>query len=601
MKPLVRCPYCGLTQETPEGVMQCRKCGGDLNAIFQSRSPVFICYSRKDKAFADRLTADLKTQGVETWRDVDDIPLQGQSNRNQWRNAVAEALNNCSAMVVVLSPEALASDEVQAEWNEFASSKRPIYPVIAEPCSVPFYLKIYQIWDMTKDYKEQLPLLAGVLAPKKRYLPPRETPQAPATRKMKPLWIGLLAAVVLIAAGVLVFSLLNKTPQTPADTGNGVNPEQYPLPSELEQPTQSLPNNPVQTEALSSTNDLGIIGKELWRVNVGGEIVHAPSIGPEGEIYVVTHNGLLLVLNSDGSKRWQAIIGSSSSFDVATRVVIGKDGMVALTNDGHLLTFDSEGNPKLNLGKSGGLTAPPFFGEDGTIYVMSNESTLWAISMDGKDLWNTKLCDIYGGGTWPGAVVSFGDVVLAVCKGNTIYELFTDSGTIAYTYPTNDKMESTPAYGEEYNTVYFVSDGGWVFAMSKLEEGPRWQASVAGTANMIQMVDAPVVVGPTNLIYITPRHGTIFALYPKDGSVAWKAKIGGQGVGINPVAVTKNGHVYAKNLTGELFWIDPGGNIKFKLSPVDEAHKFAPPAVGTNGELYLGIGTELVAFQPPAN
>ena len=367
MKQLVRCPYCGLTQEMPEGVMQCRKCGGDLHTAEDLTSPVFICYSRKDKAFADRLTADLKAQGVDTWRDVDDIPLQGQASRNQWRNAVAEALNRCSAMVVVLSPDALASDEVQAEWNEFASSKRPIYPVISEPCSVPFYLKIYQIWDMTKEYKEQLPLLAGVLAPKKKYFPPREVPKPPATRKLKALWIALIAAVVLIAAGVIVFSLLNKNPRTPTDTGNGVNPEQYPLPSELDQPTQPFSNNPVPTEALSSTSDLGIIGTELWRVNVGGEIVHAPTIGPEGEIYVVTHNGLLLVLNADGSKRWQAIIGSSSSFDVATRVVIGKDGMVALTNDGHLLTFDSEGNPKLNLGKSGGLTAPPFIGEDGTI------------------------------------------------------------------------------------------------------------------------------------------------------------------------------------------------------------------------------------------
>ena len=599
MKQLVRCPYCGLTQEMPEGVMQCRKCGGDLNANVQTSSPVFICYSRKDKAFTDRLTADLKAQGVNTWRDVDNIPLQSQTNRNQWRLAVEDALKRCSTMLVILSPDALESDEVQAEWNEFASSKRPIFPVISEPCSVPFYLKIYQIWDMTKEYKEQLPLLAGVLAPKKQYLPPREVPKSPAPRKLNPLWIALIAAVVLIAAGVIVYSLINKTPQTPVTTGNTVNPEQYPLPSELEQPTQAISNNPLPTEPLSGSSDLGVLGKELWRVNVGGEIVHAPTIGPEREIYVVTHNGLLLALNADGSKRWQAIIGSSSSFDIAKRVVIGKDGMVALTNDGHLLTFDSEGNPKLNLGKSGGLTAPPTFGEDGTIYVMSNESTLWAISLEGKDLWNTKLCSIYGGGTWPGAVVSFGDIVLAVCKGDTIYELLADSGTIAYTYQTNDKMESTPAVGQDM-TVYFVSDGGWVFAMPKLDK-PLWTVSVAGGANMIQMVDAPVVAGPDGLIYVTPRHGTIYALKPEDGSIVWSAKIGGQGVGINPVAVTRNGHVYAKNLIGELFWIDPGGNIKLKLSPADEAHKFAPPAVGPNGELYLGVGTELVAFQPPAN
>jgi hypothetical protein len=128
-----------------------------------SKPAVFICYSRHDRDFVDRLTADLKRQGVNTWRDVDDIPGQLQANLQGWRAAVQDALETCEAMLVVLTPDALSSSEVQAEWNDFASRRRPIFPVVVRECTVPFYLKIYQIWDLSSDYKRQLAMLAAAL------------------------------------------------------------------------------------------------------------------------------------------------------------------------------------------------------------------------------------------------------------------------------------------------------------------------------------------------------------------------------------------------------------------------------------------------------
>ncbi|MDO9088275.1 MAG: TIR domain-containing protein [Anaerolineaceae bacterium] len=126
-------------------------------------SSVFICYSRKEIEFADRLVNDLKRNGVQTWRDVDNIPGQLKANLQGWRAAVEEALMTCSAMLIVLSPGALESNEVQAEWNHFASRKRPIYPVVAHECAVPFYLKIYQIWDLTSNYDQKIIQLSEAL------------------------------------------------------------------------------------------------------------------------------------------------------------------------------------------------------------------------------------------------------------------------------------------------------------------------------------------------------------------------------------------------------------------------------------------------------
>ncbi len=125
---------------------------------------VFICYSRNERALVDRLVSDLNTHGVKTWRDVDNIPGSRQSNLQGWRMAVEKALDGCGAMLIVLSPGAVDSHEVQAEWNHFASYKRPIYPIIATQCEVPFYLKIYQIWDLSEDYAANVLKLSSVLA-----------------------------------------------------------------------------------------------------------------------------------------------------------------------------------------------------------------------------------------------------------------------------------------------------------------------------------------------------------------------------------------------------------------------------------------------------
>ena len=602
MAQMIRCQYCGLNQEVPKGVQQCRKCGGDLQSTHPYGKSVFICYSRKDKAFVDRLTADLKQQGVVTWRDVDDIPTQAQVNMNRWQETVEDALEKSSAMLVVLSPDSLESSEVQAEWNEFSSSKRPIYPVIVRPCKVPFRMKIYQVWDLTEDYKKQIQLLAAALGRQPAGVrTPSHPPAAPGSRKKSILAIaGILGAVVLLAGIYLITSIPGKDKSADEfQTSNPqeVNPENFPLPSALEEPTQRIvATTRPQTVPQAASSDLSVLGTELWRKELVGGAKTAPVVGEDGTIYVVTQNGMLTVINPDGDSRWQSILGGASTFGGNSPPVITQDGSVLVVYDGYLKTFAPDGTPVLSLTKLGSITAPPAIGSDGTIYLMSNKSTLWAINPDGSDLWNRELCQVSGGGTWPGPVVSSEGIVYGVCKGRDIYAMDAADGTLLWTYNTNDKMESTPVTGTD-GLTYIVSTGGWVFAMNAGGK-PVWQASVAGPSNMIQMVDAPAVIGRDGLLYIVPRHGSVYALDPATGKEQWKATIGGQGVGNNPVAVSNQGYVYAKNLLGELFCFTNVGEICWQVSQESESAAFSPPAVGPNGELYLAIGNQLVAYLP---
>ena len=135
---------------------------------------VFICYSRKDTDFADRLTADLKAAGVPTWRDVDDIPGDTAAHTQSWRRAVDAALRECTHMIIIVSPDSMDSIEVEAEWNHFLSLRRPVYPVVYRECDVPYRLHALQLWDVRADYAGVLGRLVGLL--------PREQPAAQAER-----------------------------------------------------------------------------------------------------------------------------------------------------------------------------------------------------------------------------------------------------------------------------------------------------------------------------------------------------------------------------------------------------------------------------------
>jgi hypothetical protein len=152
----------GFPNQVSEGLVL-KKVDASQKEHIASGRAVFICYSRDDQAFADRLVANLHGEGIETWRDVDNIHGGRQSNLLGWRAAIEDALDKCAAMLIILSPGAVESQEVQAEWNHFASFKRPIFPVVARECPIPFFLKIYQIWDLRQNYDGQIIALAEAL------------------------------------------------------------------------------------------------------------------------------------------------------------------------------------------------------------------------------------------------------------------------------------------------------------------------------------------------------------------------------------------------------------------------------------------------------
>jgi formylglycine-generating enzyme required for sulfatase activity len=91
----------------------------------QSKATVFISYSRKDIAFADRLDAALMSRGFEPVIDRTDIYAF-----EEWWKRIEALIARADTVVFVLSPDAVASDVALKEVTFAASLNKRFAPIV---------------------------------------------------------------------------------------------------------------------------------------------------------------------------------------------------------------------------------------------------------------------------------------------------------------------------------------------------------------------------------------------------------------------------------------------------------------------------------------
>ena len=104
---------------------------------------VFLSYAQSDAKWARELASLLKSRGLSVWNDAEIAPGQN------WWKETGKALSNADAMVVLLSPDAVKSNNVQREID-FALSqprfKNRLIPVVMRPTrDIPWILEELQM------------------------------------------------------------------------------------------------------------------------------------------------------------------------------------------------------------------------------------------------------------------------------------------------------------------------------------------------------------------------------------------------------------------------------------------------------------------------
>ncbi len=88
---------------------------------------LFISYSRVNTDFAHELSTRLITLGFSLWRDRS----QMDAGEDWWRQ-IQEAIREVETMVLLLSPQALASPVVAREWRYARQMGTRVISIIAE-------------------------------------------------------------------------------------------------------------------------------------------------------------------------------------------------------------------------------------------------------------------------------------------------------------------------------------------------------------------------------------------------------------------------------------------------------------------------------------
>src|SRR5262245_41270793 len=107
----------------------------------------FFSYTRKDSGFVLKLATALREAGANLWLDQLDI-VGGQ----RWDHAVEAALETCQGIIAVLSPQALASINVEDEVSYALEKEKVVIPILLRSCAIPMRLRRIQHIDFTADY-----------------------------------------------------------------------------------------------------------------------------------------------------------------------------------------------------------------------------------------------------------------------------------------------------------------------------------------------------------------------------------------------------------------------------------------------------------------
>lgn len=107
---------------------------------------IFLSHAQRDEAFAEALSAQLKARGFSVWSSAGEV-LPGD---NIWLRT-GEALKKSKAMVILLSPDSMRSENVRREIEYALGDSRyegRVFPVRLRPTDeVPWILRKFKTFD----------------------------------------------------------------------------------------------------------------------------------------------------------------------------------------------------------------------------------------------------------------------------------------------------------------------------------------------------------------------------------------------------------------------------------------------------------------------
>jgi len=297
-----------------------------------------------------------------------------------------------------------------------------------------------------------------------------------------------------------------------------------------------------------------------------------------------------IVIEPGTSCLWRLRLAAGFGFYLASSPAIGPDGTIYIgSTDSALYAVNPDGTLKWRFLTGGWVRSSPAIAPDGTIYIGSCDSSLYAVNPDGTLRWRY----VTGGCVSSSPAIAVDGAVYFGSDDSYFYALNAD-GTLEWSFLTGGAISSSPAIAAG-GTVYIGSDR-YIYALNP-DGTLKWRHDVGYNLDC-----ASPAVGADGTIY-GGRAGGLCALNP-DGSLRWSFSAGGA-VRSSP-AIAVDGTIYF-GVSGDAWW---GESSYFYALNSDGTSKWSyvlsgtamssSPAVSAFGTIYFGSYGYMNALSPDA-
>jgi outer membrane protein assembly factor BamB len=291
----------------------------------------------------------------------------------------------------------------------------------------------------------------------------------------------------------------------------------------------------------------------LWTFPTNGQLRRGPAVGPGGNIYFGSRDGIFRAVSSDGELLWEYNVGDQ-------------------------------------------IWSYPTFGPDGTLYFAANDLALHALDTEGELLWKFEEFN-----DWPGDGVSVtrdGELIVLPSWDGSVYGIDSE-GEGQWSFETGGPVRACPPIGPNGDPgpddlIFAGSTDGNMYALTR-EGELEWEFEADGAIrNAIPLHPDGRVHFGTAIDSEQGSGGTGGTFYTLDtgGDPIWEYKTASPiSGGIVDAAGSvffgvDNGEMFKLNRTGDEEWIFNRQYPDFLF--IDEVAGGELTSVGPDGTLYFG-------------
>ncbi|MBU1875021.1 PQQ-binding-like beta-propeller repeat protein, partial [bacterium] len=267
--------------------------------------------------------------------------------------------------------------------------------------------------------------------------------------------------------------------------------------------------------------------------------------------------------------------------------VVGCDGTIYIGSyDSTLYAINPDGSEKWLFNTGGSVFSPPLIGSDGTIYFGSYDTNLYAINSDGDKKWQFSTDHPVLSSP---SIGSDGIVYVGTYYGPTYYNLYAinPDGSEKWRFNIGAATFSSPSIGSD-GTIYIGSLDYNLYSINP-DGSEKWRFS-AGSS----ITSSSSSIGNDGTIYIGSNDNNLYAISP-DGSEKWRFMTGGSIRSSS--AIDNDGVIYIGSNDNNLYAINPDGSEKWRFSTTGMI--YSSPTIGSDGIIYIGsYDSTLYAINP---